>query len=111
MQPGEVYMVHLDSGRRPAIIISREELNRGRYVVAVLCTSAQFAARSVLPNCVPFRAGEFGFTKDCVAQCESILFLDTSRLDATPVGVLDETAVRDVVRVIGHVMEADCEPV
>lgn len=86
------------------------ELNRGRDVVVVLCTSADFANRSVLPSCVPFRAGEFGFTKDCVAQCEAILFVEKSRLDADPIGQLDEAALREVIRAIGNVLDADCEP-
>lgn len=111
MSPGEIYMADLDTGRRPAVIVSREKLNRGRYVVVVLCTSAHVATRSSLPNCVPFTAGQFGLTKDCVAQCEAILFVDRSRLDATPLGVLDAAALRDVIRAIGNVIEADCEPV
>lgn len=110
MKAGEIYFADLESGRRPAVVVSREELNRGAYVVAVLCTSADFAARSRRANCVPFRAGEFGFTKDCVAQCESILFLRKVRLDPDPIGVLDDTALRDVIRAIGHVLDADCEP-
>ena len=40
-----------------------------------MCTSANFAVRVKLPNCVPFRTGEFGFTRDCVAQCENMLAL------------------------------------
>ncbi|MGL6097253.1 MAG: hypothetical protein ACRC7O_15825 [Fimbriiglobus sp.] len=48
--------------------MSREDLNRGRYALAVVCTSARFAVPSTLPNLVPFRAGQFGFTTDCVAQ-------------------------------------------
>ena len=38
------------------------------------------AVRGTLPNCVPFRAGQFGFTSDCVAQCENILSLDKADL-------------------------------
>ena len=110
MKPGAIYMADLDTGRRPAIIVSREELNRGWYVVAVLCTSAHYAVRSTLPNCVAFRAGQFGFTADCVVQCEAILFLDKSRLDANPIGALDESAMRDVIRAIGNVLDANCEP-
>ena len=65
MRPGEVYMADFESaGRHPVIIVSREDLNRGRYVLVVVCTSARFSTRRVLPNCVPFLAGEFGFTAD-----------------------------------------------
>ncbi len=58
MKPGEVYWVDLATGRRPGIIVSRESLNQGNYVVMVLCTTKRFAVRSKLPNCVPFQAGE-----------------------------------------------------
>ena len=75
--PGEVYMADFgQAGPHPVIVVSREELNRGRYALVVVCTSARFAVRSKLSNCVPFRAGDFGFTVDCVAQCENMLSID-----------------------------------
>ena len=40
LQPGEIYLADTTAGKRPAVIVSREELNRGRWVVAVLVTSA-----------------------------------------------------------------------
>jgi mRNA-degrading endonuclease toxin of MazEF toxin-antitoxin module len=52
------------AGPHPVIVVSREELNRGRYALAIVCTSARFAVRSKLSNCVPFQAGDFGFTVD-----------------------------------------------
>ncbi len=45
------------AGPHPLIVVSREELNRGRYALAVVCTSARFAVRGKLSNCVPFQAG------------------------------------------------------
>ena len=68
MEPGEIYLADFpDAGPHPVIVVSREELNRGHYVVVVVCTSSRFDARSQLPSCVPFKAGRFGFTVDCVA--------------------------------------------
>lgn len=113
ISPGEIYTADFDvAGPHRGIVISRETLNRGKYVLAVVCTSARFALRSTLPNCVPFRAGQFGFTADCVAQCENILSIEKTRLDlsAGVVGVLDELATRDLIKAIGHVIESDCEP-
>ncbi len=112
MQPGEVYMADFaEAGPHPVIILSRESLNRGRYILVVVCTSARFALRSGLPNCVPFRAGEFGFTVDCVAQCENVLSIDTAQLDLAdgPRGVLDAAAHRKVIHALGYVLEADCK--
>ena len=97
---------------RSVIVVSREDLNRGRYILVVVCTSARFAVRSKLPNCVPFRAGQFGFTTDCVAQCENFLSIEKSDIDLAsgPIGVLDEMAMREVIKAIGYVMASDCEP-
>ena len=64
MNPGEIYMADLgEATPHPVIIVSREELNRGDRLVVVLCTSQKLAVRSALPHCVPFQAGQFGFTK------------------------------------------------
>ena len=58
MKSGEIYWVDLAIGRRPGIVVSRESLNQGNYVVMVLCTTKHLAVRSQLPNCVPFQAGD-----------------------------------------------------
>ena len=99
-------------GPHPVIVVSREELNRGRYALVVVCTSARFATRSKLANCVPFQAGDFGFTIDCVAQCENILSIDLDQLDldAGPMGVLDAVALSKIIEAIGYVIKSDCKP-
>ena len=113
IRPGEVYISDFpEAGPHPVIVVSRESLNRGNYAVVVVCTSARFGVRSTLPNCVPFRAGQFGFTVDCVAQCENILSIEKSQLNpSSPIGVLDDEALRDFIKAIGYVIESDCEPV
>jgi mRNA-degrading endonuclease toxin of MazEF toxin-antitoxin module len=113
IEPGEIYMADFGSaGPHPVIVLSREELNRGHYVLAVVCTSARFATRSKLANCVPFQAGDFGFTIDCVAQCENILSIDKGQLDLTEgrMGKLDEASMQKVIKAIGYVIKADCTP-
>src|SRR5260221_232370 len=113
MELGEVYLADFpEAGRHPVIVISRADLNRGKYTLVVVCTSARFSVRRSLPNCVPFQAGEFGFTADCVAQCENILSIDKYQVDSAtgPIGVLDDVRFRDVIKAIGYVMDSDCEP-
>jgi mRNA-degrading endonuclease toxin of MazEF toxin-antitoxin module len=113
INPGEIYLADFpQAGRHPVIVISREDLNRGNFALVVVCTSARFALRRTLPNCVPFQAGQFGFTMNCVAQCENMLSIEIAQLDLAsgPIGVLDVTALRDVVKAIGYVMDSDCEP-
>jgi len=114
MNPGEIYMADLgEATPHPVIIVSREELN-GQYIgdrlVVVLCTSQKLAIRSALPHCVPFQAGQFGFTKDCVAQCENIFLVSKDSLGANPIGILSDVALRDVIKAIGNVIDSDCEP-
>jgi mRNA-degrading endonuclease toxin of MazEF toxin-antitoxin module len=113
MKPGEIYLADLyEAGVRPILIVSRESLNRGGYVVAVPLTTAHFQRRRQLPNCVPFLAGQFGLTKDCVAQCEAILSVEQSQIDrgAGPIGLVDPEIMRDVIRAIGFTIESNCEP-
>ena len=114
MKPGEIYWVDLATGRRPGIVVSRESLNQGNYVVMVLCTTRRFAIRSKQPNCVPFQAGEFGMPSDCVAQCEAIYALEKGEIDiASGIGIigrLDTARLRDVIKAIGEVIDSDCEP-
>jgi mRNA-degrading endonuclease toxin of MazEF toxin-antitoxin module len=113
IQPGEVYMADFGpAGPHPVIVVSREELNRGRYALAVVCTSARFGVRSKLSNCVPFQAGDSGFTADCVAQCENILSIDQSQLDLAngPIGTLDQAALQKVIKSIGYVIKSECKP-
>jgi mRNA-degrading endonuclease toxin of MazEF toxin-antitoxin module len=113
MKPGDVYLADLyEAGFRPIIIVSRESLNRGGYVVAVPITSAHFDRRSRLQNCVPLPAGHCGMTKDSVAQCEAILSVERSQIDVGRgvIGTLDEETLRALVRAIGYVIDSDCEP-
>lgn len=114
MEPGEIYIADFpEAGPHPVIVISRASLNRGHYALVVFCTSSRYEVRRRLPSCVPFQAGQYGFTVDCVAQCENLLSIDKRQLDtsAGPIGVLDEMALREVVKAIGYVIESDCEPV
>ena len=111
--PSDIYIADFaKAGPHPVIVVSQKELNRGRYALVVVCTSARFAFRSTLANCVPFSAGRFGFTTDCVAQCENVLSIDKKQLDLDtgPVGVLDAPALREIIKAIGYVLESDCEP-
>lgn len=111
-RPGEVYKAFIPDVHY-VIIVSREELNRGNYVLAVPITSKHFADRSTLKNCVPFRRGEFCFTEDCVAQAENTtLFEKEQDIDwvAGRQDELDGEAMREIIRAIGNVIAAECEP-
>jgi mRNA-degrading endonuclease toxin of MazEF toxin-antitoxin module len=113
MNPGDIYLAHIpEAGEHPIVVLSREELNRGRKVLAALITSAKFAVRATLANCVVLKAGQFGMTKDCVVQCETVAPIpkDVIDLDGGPIAMLSEEALRDVIKAIGYVLDSDCEP-
>jgi mRNA-degrading endonuclease toxin of MazEF toxin-antitoxin module len=110
-EQGELYWADSQSeAPHPVIVVSRTDLNRGDYAVAVPLTSANLERRWNAPNTVPFKSGQFGLTKDCVAQCEAITLLNKSRPDPRPFGQLNDEAWRDLVRAIGNVICAECEP-
>lgn len=106
---GDVYTVFLGNDEHFAIIVSEERFNRGDYVIALLVTSRRFEARSKLASCVIFEAGSYCFTQPCVAQAESIAQIRRDEL-LEHKATLDGGAVRDLVRAIGVVIGAECEP-
>lgn len=112
MDPGEIYWVDFPTGRRPGVVVSRPQLNRGQDVVVVPITSAKFANRVGLPNCVPFYAGDFGLARDRVAQAELVGSVPVVDVDVAAglIGQLDEANFRLVTRAVGYVMSAECEP-
>ncbi len=113
-QAGQIYWAYDDGENDPhlVIVVSKEEFNRGTYLVVVTVTSKKYEIRSKLPNCVPFRAGQFCFTSDCCAQAESIGAIEKHdvRIELGPAGALDENRMRDLIRAIGYVIDAECEP-
>jgi hypothetical protein len=94
-------------------VVSREELNRGDYVVGVPLTSRRLGARESVPNCVAFRANQFGLTKDCVAQAEALAQVGVHELDVEsgPIGRLDGSSHRLLLKAIGYVLAANYEPI
>jgi mRNA-degrading endonuclease toxin of MazEF toxin-antitoxin module len=81
----------------------------GGGIVRILVTSKRFVERSILPHCVAFRAGEFGLSIDCVAQCESLFSIRREEL-GQHIGTLDAERWRAIVKALGNMMGSDCEP-
>ena len=109
--PGQVYWASVEGRpRRPWGVASRETLNRGAYVLAVPCTTARLDSRRSLPSCVPLAAGEGGVTKDCVIQAESCSGVLREELEGAALGRLSPDRWRDMVRALGYVFGATCEP-
>jgi mRNA-degrading endonuclease toxin of MazEF toxin-antitoxin module len=110
IRPGEVYLADFDEMEpHPIVVVSREELNRGNWVAAVLITSKRFEERSKQPQCAAIQAGEFGLSKNCVAQGESLFSIRRQDL-GDHLGTLDEERWRALVKALGNMMGSDCEP-
>jgi mRNA-degrading endonuclease toxin of MazEF toxin-antitoxin module len=110
IRPGEIYRADFEEMEpHPVVVVSREELNRGNWVAAVLITSKRFDERSKQPHCVPFRAREFGLNTDCVAQCESLFSIRCEEL-GDHLGTLDDDRWRGLIKALGNMMGSDCEP-
>src|SRR5262245_20193969 len=105
VHPGDIYFDRSYGRRHPFVVVSREELNRGRYVVAIPLTSARLSERWDLPNCVRLQSGEAGLRKDCVAQCEHVTTILIEDLDVVDgyVGSLGEAKLDMLVKAIGDV--------
>jgi mRNA-degrading endonuclease toxin of MazEF toxin-antitoxin module len=109
--PGEIDRVDLPpAGTHLFVVLSREELNRGKQVLAAMITSTRLNVRSRLPNCVFLHSGEFGITQDCVVQCENVVAIETEELRGEPVGRLDTAMMREVLKALGYVFDANYEP-
>src|SRR5437870_3318350 len=109
IRPGEVYFADIGGEEmHRVVIVSRESINRGKYVIAIPFTSSQFEERRRLSQCVVFAAGEAGMTKDCVARADNISMLSVSRLDLEtgPIGRVEDERMRELIRALGYVVEA-----
>ena len=101
IQRGEIYLADFDEMEpHPVVVVSREELNRGNWVAAVLITSKRFEERSKQPHCLQFGAGEFGLSRDCVAQGESLFSIRRAEL-GDHLGTLDEERWRGLSKPSG----------
>ena len=109
-EQGEVYWAFRDK-RRPVVVVSREELNRGRYVIVAPLTTSRLDVRRGMPNCV-YVDGRKNSLKDCVVQVELLTHLPVEDLEMErgPISALDGELVREIIRAVGHVMAAACEP-
>jgi mRNA-degrading endonuclease toxin of MazEF toxin-antitoxin module len=76
---GEVWEIDFaEEMRRPGIIVTRDELNRGRLLLVVPCTAAQVETRARFANHVVLNAGVGGLTQPSVAQVHLLQPVDRS---------------------------------
>jgi len=79
---GEIWQtVFFEGWERPSIIVSRNELNRGRLISVVPCTSSRVQERISYPNHVLIPSGTGELTKDTIAQTHLIQPVEVSYLE------------------------------
>ena len=79
---GEIWWASFFEGwERPSIVVSRNELNRGRLVSVVPCTSSRVQERAPYPNHVLIPSGTGELTRDTIAQTHLIQPIEVSYLE------------------------------
>lgn len=102
---GEVWWTLFQEGwERPSIVVSRNQLNRGRLVLVVPCTSSRVKERAAYPNHVFLPAGTGGLAKDTVAQTHLIQPIERSLLQEK-LGMLDIELLAEVLLAIAWVID------
>lgn len=106
MRRGEVYWANLDpvqgreqSGRRPVLVISSDEINRRPLVVTVVVGTKAANIDRDYPTNVRVLAKDSGLPLDTVFMCFQIRSLDPSRLEG-PVTLLPAAIMRQIDLVI-----------
>jgi mRNA interferase MazF len=87
MQRGDVYDVRLDpledseqGGPRPALIVSRDAINRSSPVIVVVPLTRAIHVKRQYPNHVRIAKGQGGLTADSIALCGQVRALSAERL-------------------------------
>lgn len=86
-----------EAGRRPVLVISREQINQLLPVVNVIpLTSRKSPERVVYPNEVLLPSGTAGLRVDSIALCYQVRTLDKSRLERDWGELGDENLRREI---------------
>lgn len=110
MQRGDVFWFEPDpvrgseqAGRRPAIIVSRDAVNRASPVIIVVPTTT-YRGQTLYPSDVLIRAPEGGLSQDSVAIGLHIRAVDRQRFGAR-LGHISNTTMKQVEQAILQVLD------
>jgi len=102
---GEVWLVNFTEGwERPAVVVSRDELNRGTLILVVPCTSQEAELRAAFPNHVPLPSGRGGLAKDSVAQAQLVQPAHISWF-LNRLGAVDDDTLCEVLAAVAWVID------
>ena len=95
VERGEVYLVDLNptkgreqSGRRPVVVVSNDELNRRPLVALVAPGTRGIKVPADYPGNIRFAAGTAGLPEETVFMAFQVRALDHTRFQGRPVGRL-----------------------
>lgn len=105
---GEIYRQKSDpvGKQRPVLVVSRNELHGGVYLLAIPFYGSQVNQKSKHPTAVQFSDGEFGLDKDCVTKGDQITQFRMGDLTISdgPIGTLDSERMAQVDRSIAYAL-------
>jgi mRNA-degrading endonuclease toxin of MazEF toxin-antitoxin module len=102
---GEVWRIDFaEDLERPGIVVSRDELNAGRLILVVPCTSERIDERARFENHVRLPAGAGGLPKQSVAQVHLIQPVDVSFF-IRPYGRLDDEQLGEVLHALAWAVD------
>ena len=112
MQPQyrDIYSLPFGQGKeRRVVVVSRDTLNGGDYVVVVPFTTQKLDERKKLPSCVFVPggiAGPHGVTKDCIAKADEISRILKNEIDWTQgkKGRLPTEYMEQIIKAIRYVI-------
>jgi mRNA interferase MazF len=112
IQRAEIYFVDLDpvigreeSGRRPVLVLSRNDINRKPLVVTVIPGTEGENVKRDFPTIVRVPADVSGLPKETVFLCFQIRAIDPSRFPATLSGQLPDPWMRRVEAAVRYCLE------
>jgi mRNA interferase MazF len=111
LERGQIYFVNLNpiqgkeqSGLRPVLILSVDEINRKQMVITVIPgTKGANIERDFVTN-VRVSTAESGLEMETVFLCFQVRSLDPSRFPETPVGMLSPNKMREVEASVRYVL-------
>jgi mRNA interferase MazF len=100
---GEIYFVNLNpvqgreqSGQRPVLVISSDEINQLPLVVTVVVGTKGENIQRDYPTNVRIAAVDSGLLMETVFLCFQIRSLDSSRFPLTPAGKLSDSLMKRI---------------
>jgi mRNA interferase MazF len=111
LERGQIYFVNLNptqgkeqSGSRPVLILSVDEINRKQMVITVIPgTKGANIKRDFVTN-VRVSTAESGLEIETVFLCFQVRSLDPSRFPENPVGMLSPNKMREVEASVRYVL-------